>query len=104
MWILAMVEARGSITVHGPYYTLDLPFGFGRPCGQRNEWFVTRPATRREQAVSDVARITKERCLGRVTRFERDKEKYVVDGEEPFASLEAAVACLIDKWDREHET
>ncbi len=84
--------------VSGPYFEFSCPFGTWTAL-ERDVWYVSRSATEAEMAESMVARVLKERCLGKITRFRSNMDRFLVDewNAPEFASLEDAVAYLTEK-------
>ena len=86
-----------KVTVNGPYYAFSKPYGTFVTL-ERDEWFVSRPATKAEMKKSEIANILKTITLGHITRFRNNKRRYVIDQLYPdkaFSSLAKAVAFLV---------
>ena len=84
-----------NIRLSGPYYKFSNPYGDRVTC-QRDEWFVFRKLTKRQQK-TEFQKITGERCLGNIVKF-RDKNEYVISQLFPrqaFRSLKGAINFLI---------
>ena len=87
-----------TVNVNGPYYAFSKPYGTFVTC-ERDEWYVTRPATAAEKRKSEITKILGTRCLGHIVRFRSNKRRYVISQLHPtqaFSSLDKAIAFLVE--------
>lgn len=91
------MKLPNGITVSGPYYKVC----HGRsmtPSLERDEWFVSKTLTKRDQK-TEIQKIFGSTCLGNIVRFRNNMKRFVISQLYPtknFSSLEKAVQFLID--------
>lgn len=85
-----------NIILSGPYYKFSNPRGNGVTC-QRDEWFVSKKLSERQQK-TEFQKIFGKSCLGNIVKF-RGQREYVISQLYPrkdFPTLQQAINFLIE--------
>jgi hypothetical protein len=92
-----------NVRISGPYYQFSKPYG-DRVTLQRDEWFVTKKLTKKQQK-TEIQKITGETVLGCIVKFRNHPKQlpYVISQLYPhtaFKTLQQAVDFLIENHNK----